>query len=41
MYDKTMTFSLSATVNPILKKVLTMVYDALKEKRIQSHQSTC
>ena len=32
MYDKTMTFSLERDREPDIKKVLTMVYDALKEK---------
>ena len=32
MYDKTMTLSLERDREPDIKKVLTMVYDALKEK---------
>ena len=32
MYDKTMTCSLERDREPDIKKVLTMVYDALKEK---------
>ena len=39
MLDKTMTFSVGVDREGDIKKILTIVYDALKEKGYNPHQS--
>ena len=38
MYEQTMEFSVQKDKESELKKNLTVIYDALKEKRLQSYQ---